>query len=188
MAKKIILNNQRLDKIKPGKKGGEFTALARAIIFQQLAGKAAESIYNKFINLFPDKKLSPELVLKLKEKDFKSAGVSAQKQGHLLDLSRKFLDGTVNPKDFKKMSDDDIRQHLIAVKGIGVWTADMFLIFNLKRPNVLPLLDLGIKNGFKKYFGLDHVPTADEMLKLAKPYNGSWTELSLFLWEYKDNN
>lgn len=181
-----MLRGERLANIKP--RGGAFLALVRAIIYQQISTKAGDSISRKFCAVFAPSRPTPEAVLKLKAKDFRQAGVSNQKMGYLIDLARKFLDGTVVPKKFSRMTDNEIRTHLIAVKGIGPWTADMFLIFTLKRPNVLPLLDLGIKNGFKKYFNLRNLPDEKKMLQLAKPYDGQYTELALFLWDFKDNH
>lgn len=164
-----------------------FRSLVRSIIFQQLSGKAASSILNKFILLFSPKKFpTPEDVLKLSDAKFKSAGVSTQKAKYLRDLSEKFLDKTINPKNFKKMSDQEIIEHLTAVKGIGEWTAHMFLIFALNRPDVLPTGDLAIRKGFVKFFNLKSIPSHEKMIDLAKPYEGERTYFSLYLWEIMD--
>ncbi len=183
--KKIKLDGRFMKKIKP--RGGAFLALCRSIIYQQLATKAADSISRKFCALFSPKRPEPETVAKLTTAKFRSAGISKQKEGYLRDLARKFLDGTIDPKKFSRMSDLEVKDHLVQVKGVGPWTADMFLIFTLKRPNILPVGDLGIKHGFKKYFDLKDLPTEAEMYSLAKPYDGKWSELALFLWDHKDN-
>ena len=186
MAKKIKLTGKFMDSVKP--KGGPFLALVRSIIYQQLATKAADSIARKFCAIFSPKRPEPETVLKLTTAKFRQSGISNQKEGYLRDLAQKFLDKTIDPKKFSKMNDLEVKDHLVQVKGIGPWTADMFLIFTLKRSDILPVGDLGIKHGFKKYFELKDLPTEAEMYALAKPYSGNWSELSLFLWDYKDNN
>ena len=178
-----------------------FASLSRSIIYQQISGKAANAIMKKFLGLFfklPQGEFSgwddfkkfpkPQDVLNLTDDQFQSAGVSPQKRGYLRDLATKFLDKTVNPKMFPQMSDDEIREHLIAVKGIGRWTADMFLMFALNRPNVLPVGDLAIQKGFMKAFGLRAMPDEKKMRKLAAEYEGDHTQLSLYLWHIIDND
>lgn len=164
-----------------------FASLGRAIIYQQLSTKAADTICGRFVALFPGKQFpAPEDVLKLQDTEFKSVGVSNQKMGYLRDLANRFLDGTVNPKLFPKMTDEEIRQHLIMVKGIGRWTTDMFLIFALNRPNILPTGDLGVQKGFQKIFGLKKSPDEKTMIKLAQPYDGQHTYLALYAWQVMD--
>lgn len=183
--KKLKLSRSVLDVLKPTKNA--FASLVRSIIYQQLSGKAAASILAKFLKLFPRKKFPlPEDVLALSDQEFKSAGVSAQKAAYLRDLSAKFLDGTITPKKFPKMTDQEIKEHLVAVKGIGPWTADMFLIFALNRPDVLPVGDLAIRKGFQKAFNLRAVPSEQQMYKLSLPYDGKRTHLSLYLWQLMD--
>lgn len=186
-------------KLQPTK--NPFQSLVRSIIFQQLSGKAATSILNKFNNLFLGQSYSrlsgrtrntrfspkPEDVLSLSDSQFRSAGVSLQKANYLRDLSSKFIDKTINPKHFHKMSDQDIIDHLVQVKGIGEWTAHMFLIFALNRPDVLPTGDLAIRKGFMKVFNLRSVPTHEKMVLLAKPHKGERTYLSLHLWGIMDD-
>ncbi len=182
---KIKINKKKLRKLEPTK--NPFQSLVRSIIFQQLSGKAATSILNKFIGLWPKKKFpKPEDVLKLSDVQFRSAGVSLQKAGYLRDLSAKFIDSTISPKKIPKMSDQEIVEHLTMVKGIGEWTAHMFLIFALNRPDVLPTGDLAIRKGFMKAFSLKKVPSHDEMVFLSKPHVGERTYLSLYLWGIMD--
>ncbi len=183
--KKLKINKNKLRKLSKSK--DSFASLGRAIIFQQLATNAAQTILDRFVALFPGKKFpKPEQVLKLSLEKFRSAGISAQKMSYLQDLARKFLDGTINPKNFNKMSDIEISEHLIRVKGVGQWTADMFLIFALNRPNILPVGDLGIKLGFKQAFDLKSVPSERTMRRLAKPHEGEYTNLALHLWFVKE--
>ncbi len=164
-----------------------FESLVKSIIYQQLSGKAAGTIFRRFVELFPKGKFpTPEQIAKLPEPKFRSCGVSAQKTAYLKDLAKRFLDGTVEPKKFPKMTDEDIRTHLIAVKGIGPWTADMFLMFTLFRPDVLPTGDLGIQKGFQKVFKLKKPPTPDQMEKLAEDWKPYRTIASWYLWRAVD--
>lgn len=183
---KITLNKKKLRKLEPSK--DPFASLVRSIIFQQLSTKAASSIHTRFLALFPKKSPTPKRVLALSDVQFKSCGVSNQKAGYLRDLAQKFLDGTIQPKLFPTMTDEEIKEHLVQVKGIGPWTADMFLIFALNRPDILPIGDLAIKKGFQKVFGLRSVLTEKRMRELAKPYGGKRTYLSLYLWQSLDDN
>ncbi len=186
MVQKIKINKKKLRTLEPTK--NPFQSLVRSIIFQQLSGKAATSILNKFIALWPAKKFpNPEDVLALTDAQFKSAGVSSQKASYLRDLSLKFVDGTINPKKFSKMSDTEIEEHLVRVKGVGVWTAHMFLIFALNRPDVLPTGDLAIRKGFMKAFALKTMPSHEKMVQLAKAHAGERTYLSLHLWGIMDD-
>ncbi len=152
---------QEIKKIPPvTSKRDYFVALVRSIIFQQLSGTAANTILKKFLALFAPKKFpTPALVLLLSDVEFRSVGISTQKMGYLRDLSAKFIDGTINTRTIARLSDEEVVAHLIQVKGVGVWTAHMFLIFTLGRPDVLPTGDLAVKYGFQKIFGLRQVPT-----------------------------
>ncbi|MCL9971927.1 MAG: DNA-3-methyladenine glycosylase [Candidatus Pacebacteria bacterium] len=163
-----------------------FEALCRAIVGQQLSVKAATTIYKRFITLYGNQ-LTPRKVAKTSIEKFRSVGVSNQKTGYLLDLSKKFLDGTVAPKRFSTMSDEEIRGHLVAVKGIGTWTADMFLMFTLHRPDVLPTGDLGTQKAMQKLFKLKTLPTPEKMQKLAEPWRPYRTLACRYLWDFLDN-
>src|SRR3989344_420800 len=176
--------------IKPelGRSSDPFQSLGKAIIYQQISGKAAESILKKFVGLFPKKKFpSPDDVLKIKFEKLRSAGLSSQKANYIKDLALKFKDGTVSSKNFHKMPDREIVEHLTAVKGIGVWTAQMFLMFYLNRPDVLPTGDLGIQKGFQKLFGLKQLPSSKQMQKLSLGWQGHRTVASLYLWKAVDD-
>src|SRR3989344_589300 len=167
--------------------GGAFQSLAEAIVYQQLSGKAAGTILKRFVALFPDKKFpAPEDMLKVKTEKLRSAGLSGQKSAYLKDLAAKFTDGTINPELFSKMSDAEIIEHVVAVKGIGEWTAQMFLIFTLNRPDVLPTGDLGIQKGFQKLFCLRAKPSPKQMEKLASGWQGHRTVACMYLWRLLD--
>ncbi|MCR4325238.1 MAG: DNA-3-methyladenine glycosylase [Patescibacteria group bacterium] len=166
-----------------------FQSLARTIIFQQLSGKAAETILRRFIALFPGKRFpTPEDVLKIRTAKLRSAGISAQKSAYLKDLAQKCTDGTIDTKKFPKMTDEEVIAHVTAVKGIGEWTAHMFMMFTLGRPDILPTGDLGIQKGFKKLFGLKTLPTTEQMHLLAKGWRGHRTVACFYLWRLMDEN
>lgn len=179
--KKIVIKKRNLTPTK-----NAFQALARSIIYQQLSGKAAGTIYARFVALWKKKFPKPEDVIGISEEQMRGAGLSRGKITYLKDLAAKFIDGTINPKHFPKMSDQEIIDHLTQVKGIGVWTAHMFLIFSLNRPDILPVGDLAIKKGFMKAFGLRKMPTEAKMIALAKDHIGNRTYLSLHLWKLMD--
>ena len=165
-----------------------FLSLARSIIGQQISTKAAASINTRFVKLFGKTKPSPKKLLTFTDAQMREAGLSRAKVVYLRDLAKKFLDKTIDPSLFKDMSDTEIKDHLVQVKGIGPWTADMFLIFALNRPNVLPVGDLAIVKSFKKVFNLKTLPNEKTMRSLAKPHEGSHTDLSLYLWQILDDN
>lgn len=165
-----------------------FLSLARSIIYQQISTKAGDSIQAKFLKLFGKKKPSAKLFLTFTSTQLKSAGISPQKQKYLKDLADKFLDKTIDPKRFAEMTNAEITEHLTQVKGIGNWTADMFLIFALNRSDVLPVGDLGIQKGFQKVFKLKKLPSEKQMKKLAKEHMHQLTNLSLYLWQSLDKS
>ncbi len=174
-----------------------FQSLAEAVVYQQLSGKAAATILKRFVALWPKNPTSPkaskgktfpspEQVLKIKIEKLRAAGLSGQKASYLKDLAAKFKDGTINPKLFSRMSDAEIVEHVTAVKGIGEWTAQMFLMFTLARPDVLPTGDLGIQKGFQKLFALKQKPSPERMEKLAAPWKGHRTVACMYLWRLLD--
>ena len=183
---KIKIDKKKLRKISPTKNA--WLSLASSIIYQQISTKAGNAIYKKFLALFGRKNPQPETFLNFSIAQLKSAGISPQKAGYLKDLSEKFIDGTIVTRNFHKMTDAEVKEHLVQVKGIGPWTADMFLIFALNRPDSLPIGDLGTKKGFQKAFKLKSLPTESQMLKLALPHAGSRTELTLHLWGILDGD
>jgi len=171
-----------------------FQALARAIVYQQLSGKAASTIYARFVALFNDAKLSvskhkfpkPEEVLKIPVDKLRSAGLSGQKVGYLKDLALKFTDGTIKHKSLHGMSTEKVTAHLTQIKGVGVWTVHMLQIFTLGRPDVLPVGDLGIQKGFQILYKLKSLPTPKDMERLAKPWREHASVASWYLWRVAD--
>jgi DNA-3-methyladenine glycosylase II len=152
-------------------RGDAFVTLARSVVGQQISVKAAQTVWNRFA-LLP-KKMTAANVLKLKVDDMRAAGLSVRKVEYLVDLALHFDAGAVHIKAWEVMDDEDIISELIAIRGIGRWTAEMFLIFHLMRPNVLPLDDVGLLNGISKsYFSGDVVSRSDarEVAAAWAPY------------------
>jgi len=152
-------------------RGDAFVTLARSIVGQQISVKAAQTVWERFAAL--NKRISPGNVLKLKVDDMRAAGLSARKVEYLVDLSLHFDSGLLNVKAWESKADEEIIAELVAIRGIGRWTAEMFLIFHLMRPNVLPLDDVGLINGISKnYFSGDVVSRSDarEVAAAWAPY------------------
>lgn len=168
--------------------GSVFSRLLRSIVYQQISGKAAAAILERVVSLFPKKKPTPERLLKIPTQKLRSAGLSAQKVEYVRDLARKYIDGTINEKQFPKMSSQEIIDHLVQVKGVGVWTAHMLLIFTLYRPDILPWGDLAIQKGFKEVYGLKTLPDKKTMEKIAKPWRSHATAASWYLWRVADQS
>lgn len=167
--------------------GGAFQSLAEAIIYQQLSGKAADTINGRFKKLWPKKKFpTPDDVLKIKIEKLRGVGLSGQKSAYLKDLAAKFKDGTIDETKFKKMTDAEIIEHVTAVKGVGTWTAHMFLMFTLGRPDVLPTGDLAIQKAFKKVFNLRALPSPEKMEKLSRVWASHRTVACFYLWRMLD--
>jgi 3-methyladenine DNA glycosylase/8-oxoguanine DNA glycosylase len=165
---------------------GVFQALLRSIIYQQLSGHAARAIHSRVLALFPKQEPTPEALLKLRAPKLRAAGLSIQKIEYVRDLARKCLDGTIDPKRFPKMSSGEIIEHLVAVKGVGEWTAHMVLIFTLRRLDILPTGDLGIKKGFQIAYGMRALPTKKQMEKIAEAWRGHESVASWYLWRAAD--
>jgi len=163
-----------------------FHSLIRSIVYQQVSGKAAASILKKFKGLFDDKFPTPEMVLAMPENKLRTAGLSGQKARYIRDLAEKFHDKTIEPRKFPRMSNDEIIEHLTRVKGIVVWTAHMFLLFTLKRPDILPTLDLGIRKGFQVVYNLRELPSHEKMEKLARDWRRHASTASLYFWRIAD--
>jgi DNA-3-methyladenine glycosylase II len=163
-----------------------FHSLIRSIVYQKVSGKAAASILAKFKRLFDNKFPAPEAVLEMPAEALRTAGLSGQKAAYIRDLAAKFADGTIRPRRFAKMTNDEIVEHLTRVKGVGVWTAQMFLMFTLKRPDILPTLDLGVRKGFQVAYGLKRLPTHDEMERLAAKWRKHASLASKYMWRIAD--
>jgi len=166
--------------LKPG--GDCFIALCRAIIAQQISGVVAKAITNRFKKLFPRSRPTAKHLLTLSDEQLRSAGLSRQKMSYLRDLAAHFAEGKVPTRRFSKMTDEEIIQSLIPVKGIGRWTAEMFLIFVLNRTDLLPVDDLGVRKGFQKVYGLRTEPKARKMTEIAEKWRPWRTIGSWYMW------
>ena len=165
-----------------------FTAILRSIISQQISTKAAAAIRGRFLKLFPKGGPTPELLLKMSVPKLRSAGLSGQKVAYMRDAAHKFKDGTINPRKFAKMSSQEITDHLVQIKGVGVWTAHMLLIFTLLRPDILPTGDLGIRKGFQKLYKLRSMPNHKQMENLATDWREHASVASWYLWRVVDTD
>jgi len=165
-----------------------YNALAKSIMFQQLSGKAAGTIYSRVLDICGGKeKLYPNVILNTPDSTLRSAGLSRAKTKYIKALSDSHLDGGILPREPNKMTNLEISESLTRIKGIGQWTVDMFLIFTLVKPDILPLTDLGIKKGFAVFFGLKDLPSEKYMLKKASKWKPYRSIASWYLWEIADN-
>lgn len=165
-------------------RGDAFVTLARSIVGQQISVKAAQSVWDRFSVLC--KRLTPAAVLKLKVDDMRAAGLSVRKVEYLVDLAVHFSAGTVHVKDWQEMDDEAIIDELVAIRGIGRWTAEMFLIFHLLRPNVLPLDDVGLINGISRnYFSGEPVSRSDAR-EVAQAWSPYATVATWYIWRSLD--
>lgn len=165
-----------------------FPDLVRSIIYQQLSGKAASAILAKFVALCGgEDRVIPQVLASLEVEPMRVAGLSRQKAAYVRDLAERVHDGRLPLDTLPSLSDDEARALLVQVKGIGIWTADMMLIFSLARPDVLPTLDLGIKKGFARVLGLEGHPTEAVMLQEAERWRPCRTAASLALWRVCDS-
>jgi DNA-3-methyladenine glycosylase II len=167
--------------------GTHFQALTRAIIFQQLSGKAAGTIHARFNGLFPGGIPTPDALLALSDDTLRGAGLSRQKIRYLRDLSLKVTSGMLPLDAVDRLADDDLIAHLVQVKGIGRWTAQMFLMFRLGRPDVLPELDLGIQNAIQRAYRRRKRPTPKQVRKIGAKWSPHATVACWYLWRSLDN-
>ncbi|MFO1340353.1 MAG: DNA-3-methyladenine glycosylase [Burkholderiaceae bacterium] len=169
-------------------RGDAFTTLARSIVGQQISVKAAQSVWDKFAAAVggPPTRLTPSDVLALDAPTMRGAGLSARKAEYLSDLARHFADGAVHVRQWQQMDDEAIIDELVAIRGIGRWTAEMFLIFHLMRPNVLPLDDLGLLKGISvSYFSGEPVSRA-EARELGEGWAPFRSVATWYLWRSLD--
>jgi len=163
----------------------EFSRLAEAIVYQQLNGKAAVTIFRRFTDLAGEP-LTPEGILKLSDEQMRSVGLSKQKSAYLKDLAAKTAAGLLDFAQLPDLSDDEVIRHLTQVKGIGVWTAHMFLIFSLRRPDVLPTGDYGVQMAIKKHYKKRKLPRPKDMEKIAKAWAPYRSVACWYMWRSLD--
>jgi DNA-3-methyladenine glycosylase II len=164
---------------------GSYRSLARAIFFQQLAGPAARAIMKRVLDLLGTddaRFFTPEEFLTATDEDLRAAGLSRQKLAYLRDLADKFASGQLREDEFAHLDDEEVIQRVTSVKGIGRWTAEMFLIFSLGRPDVLPLDDLGVRRGFQQVYGLDGLASPEQMRTIAEPWRPFRSVGTWYMW------
>ncbi|MFZ0286024.1 MAG: DNA-3-methyladenine glycosylase [Terriglobales bacterium] len=163
----------------------EFHSLAEAIVYQQLNGKAAVTIFKRFAAVAGDP-VTPAGILKLTESQMRSVGLSKQKSSYLCDMAERATRGELDFSKLHELSDEEVITHLTKVKGVGTWTAQMFLMFTLKRPNVLPTGDFGVQMAIKKLYNKRKVPKPSQMEKIAKPWEPYRSFACWYLWRSLD--
>jgi DNA-3-methyladenine glycosylase II len=163
----------------------EFHSLAEAIVYQQLNGKAAITIFKRFSALTGEP-VTPQGILKLTDAQLRSVGLSKQKSSYLKDMSERAVRGDLDFSRLHEMTDDEVIKHLTQVKGVGVWTAHMFLMFTLRRPDVLPTGDYGIQAAMKRHYKKRKMPKPVQMEKIAKAWRPYRSVACWYLWRSLD--
>jgi DNA-3-methyladenine glycosylase II len=163
----------------------QFHSLAEAIIYQQLNGKAAVTIFKRFAELAGDP-ITAEGILKLTPEQLRAVGLSKQKSSYLFDMAQRARRCELDFSRLPDMTDDEVIKHLTQVKGVGVWTAHMFLMFTLRRPNVLPVGDFGVRMAMKKHYRKRKLPNPAQMEKIAKSWEPYRSIACWYLWKSMD--
>ena len=160
-----------------------FWSLCRSIIYQQISGKAAKTISDRFIALFPsEKNFNPKEVLDIDIDNLYTVGLSKQKASYIKNIAVAYCRNFINENNFSLMTDTEIIKQLTNIKGIGRWTVEMFLIFTLRRSDVFPVTDLGVQKGFQIFYSLDELPSIDLMNEKAEKWRPYRTIVTLYLW------
>jgi len=162
-----------------------FHSLAEAIVYQQLHGKAAFTIFKRFTDLVGDP-VTPQGIVKLTDAQLRSVGLSKQKSSYLKDMAEKADRGDLDFLRLSEMTDDEVIKHLTQVKGVGVWTAHMFLMFSLRRQNILPTGDYGVQAAMKKHYKKRKMPKPEQMIKIAKCWEPYRSVACWYLWRSLD--
>lgn len=175
---------ERVGPYNPPRRPEPYTALMRAILFQQLAGAAANAIQKRFYALYSGdgRPPTPREVLETTDDQFRSAGVSRQKAAYLRDLAAHVVDGRLDLEALPAMSDEQVIRRVTAVKGLGEWSAHMFLMFHLGRPDVLPVGDLGVRNGMRLTYKLPELPTPAQAREIGAPWAPYRSVGSWYMW------
>jgi DNA-3-methyladenine glycosylase II len=170
-----------------GRPADAYGALVRSIVGQQLSTKAARSIYNRLTEHFGGRTPTPRELLDSDPDEVRSVGLSRAKVAYLRDLAEHIEGGELDLELLPELSDEDVSERLVAIKGLGQWTVDMFLIFHLGRPDILPVGDLGIRKAVQLGYGLDELPKPAELEAIAEPWRPYRSLASLYLWSSLDN-
>jgi DNA-3-methyladenine glycosylase II len=170
-----------------GRPDDSYGALLRSIVGQQLSVKAAATIYGRVTELYGGATPTPAQLIETDPEDLRAAGLSYSKAAYLRDLAERVEDGDIDLGALPELSDKEVGEMLIRVKGLGQWTVDMFLMFHLGRPDVLPVGDLGIRRAAERAYGLRKLPSPERLTRLARPWRPYRTLACLYLWESLDN-
>jgi DNA-3-methyladenine glycosylase II len=170
-----------------GRPTDPYGALLRSIVGQQLSTKAARSIYGRLTDQFGGRAPTPQELLDADPEVVRSAGLSRPKVNYLRSLAEHVLSGELELDRLRELSDEEVMREVTAVKGLGQWTADMFLIFHLGRPDVLPVGDLGVRRAVERAYGLEGLPSAEELERLGERWAPYRSLAALYLWESLDN-
>jgi DNA-3-methyladenine glycosylase II len=160
-----------------------YGALLRAIVGQQLSTKAARTIYGRILDLFDGSTPAPERLLEASEEDLRGAGLSGRKVEYIRDLASHVISGELELDRLTDLSDEEAIEEIVAVRGLGQWTAEMFLLFHLERPDILSGGDLGIRKAVQIEYGLDEMPPPTQVLEIGEPWRPHRSLASLYLWE-----
>jgi len=164
-----------------------FSTLVRSIVYQQLSGRVASRIFGRLLDLLPERELTPASILALTVEQMRGAGLSGQKTAYIRDLAERTFSGEIDFTLLPAMSDDEVIETLTRVKGVGVWTAHMFLIFALQRPDVLPVGDLGVRTAIRKAYRMRALPKPARIEKIARTWRPWCSVASWYLWRSLDN-
>ena len=160
-----------------------FWSLCRSVIYQQISGKAAKKISDRYLSLFDqDVKMTPADVLDIDIEKINNVGISRQKSSYIKNIADAFSNKIINEKNISELDDQEIIKQLTSIKGVGRWTAEMFLIFTLRRTDVFPVTDLGVQKGFQIFYSLDKLPTIEMMNQKSESWRPYRTIMSLYLW------
>ena len=160
-----------------------FWSLCRSVIYQQISGKAAKKISDRYLSLFDqDVKMTPADVLDIDIEKINNVGISRQKSSYIKNIADAFSNKIINEKNISELDDQEIIKQLTSIKGVGRWTAEMFLIFTLRRTDVFPVTDLGVQKGFQIFYSLDELPTIEMMNQKSESWRPYRTIMSLYLW------
>ena len=173
----------RLRRRKEERPADAYGALLRAIVGQQLSTKAARTIYLRVLDLFGGTTPSPEQLLEASEEELRGCGLSGRKTEYVRDLARHVLSGELELDRLPELEDEQVIEEIVAVRGLGRWTAEMFLLFHLQRPDVLSGGDLGIRKAIQVEYGLEEMPTPTRVLEIGEPWRPHRSLASLYLWE-----
>ena len=188
LSKKDLVLRKIITKYKKGfltTKNNPFFSLCRTIVGQQISTKAADSIWAKFEKKCK-KKIKPKTILKISSRSLKSAGLSRQKISYLKNIAKAFVNKSFDVKKLKKMNDIDAINYITKLKGLGVWSAEMFLMFNLNRPNIFPVKDIGLLRAISKNYKTKYPPSKKFLEKISKTHDGYRTILTWYMWRSID--